>query len=62
MQKYTVIKGHISNFPDPIILKKEQEVLYGKEDKQFPNWIFCIYLSTNLIQHPIMPSSNVALE
>ncbi|WHY78424.1 SH3 domain-containing protein [Neobacillus sp. WH10] len=47
MQRYTVIKGHISNYPDPIVLKKEQEVLYGKEDTQFPNWIFCKSITTN---------------
>ncbi|GGH28979.1 SH3 domain-containing protein [Paenibacillus segetis] len=46
MQHYTVIKDHISSYPDPIILRKEQEVLYGKEDTQFPNWIFCTSMAT----------------
>lgn len=47
MQKFIVTKGHLSNYPDPIVLKKDQEVLYGKEDTQFPNWIFCKSLATN---------------
>ncbi|MDX5475905.1 MAG: SH3 domain-containing protein [Bacillaceae bacterium] len=46
MSKYTVIKDHKSNYPDPIILKKDQEVLYGEEDTQYPNWIFCKSNST----------------
>lgn len=45
--KYTVIKNHISCYPDPIILRKEQEVLYGKQDTRFPNWIFCNSIATN---------------
>ncbi|MCM3617727.1 SH3 domain-containing protein [Sutcliffiella horikoshii] len=47
MSKYTVIKNHTSKYPDPIILKKDQEVLYGIEDTQYPNWIFCKSTSTN---------------
>ncbi|PAE18949.1 hypothetical protein CHH80_19260 [Bacillus sp. 7504-2] len=46
MRKYTVIKKHVSNYPDPIVLKKDQKVLFGKEDTQFPNWIFCTSLDT----------------
>ncbi|WP_313803485.1 hypothetical protein [Cytobacillus sp.] len=41
------MKSHISNYPDPILLKKEQEVLYCKEDTQFPNWIFCKSIVTH---------------
>lgn len=47
MKQYTVIKDHKSNYPDPIVLKKDQEVLYGKEDTQFKNWIFCKSIATN---------------
>ncbi|WP_405108019.1 SH3 domain-containing protein [Paenibacillus sp. FSL K6-1217] len=47
MQRYTVIKAHTSTYPDPIILQKGQEVWYGREDTQFPNWIFCKSVSTN---------------
>ncbi|MEK3902732.1 SH3 domain-containing protein [Paenibacillus sp. FSL R7-0179] len=47
MQRYTVIKAHTSTYPDPIILQKGQEVWYGREDTQFPNWIFCKSVSTS---------------
>lgn len=49
MQQYKVIKEHISNYPDPIVLHKGQEVSYGDEDTQFPNWIFCKSISTNKV-------------
>jgi len=41
MQRYQVIKDYQTCYPDPIILKKGEEILYGKEDTQYPNWIFC---------------------
>ncbi|MFK9094417.1 SH3 domain-containing protein [Bacillus salipaludis] len=41
MQTYTVIKDYQSCYPDPIVLKKGEEIFYGKEDTQYPNWIFC---------------------
>ncbi|MDN3954977.1 SH3 domain-containing protein [Sporolactobacillus laevolacticus] len=41
MNKYIVIKDYQSCYPDPIVLKKDEEVVYGKEDTQYPNWIFC---------------------
>lgn len=41
MRKYTVIKDYQACYPDPILLKKGEEVYYGKEDTQYPNWIFC---------------------
>ncbi|OBR64045.1 hypothetical protein A7K91_20350 [Paenibacillus oryzae] len=47
MQRSIVIKGHTSTYPDPIILEKGQAVLYGKEDTEFPNWIFCKSIITN---------------
>lgn len=47
MQPFIVIENHTSNYPDPIVLKKDEEVLYGKEDTQFPNWIFCKSIATN---------------
>lgn len=41
MKKYIVVHTHHSNYPDPIVLSKGDVVLYGKEDTEFPNWIFC---------------------
>lgn len=41
MSLYTVTKDYQSCYPDPIVLKKGEEILYGKEDTQYPNWIFC---------------------
>lgn len=41
MSKYVVIKDHQSGYPDPIVLKKGDEVFYGQEDTHYPNWIFC---------------------
>jgi len=41
MQRYQVIKDYQTCYPDPIILKKGEEIFYGKEDTQYPNWIFC---------------------
>lgn len=34
-------------FKNHSTLKKEQEVLYGKEDTQFLNWFFCKSIVTN---------------
>lgn len=41
MNQFAVIKDYQSCYPDPIVLKKGDEVFYGKEDTQYPNWIFC---------------------
>ncbi|TGA98453.1 hypothetical protein E4665_07975 [Sporolactobacillus shoreae] len=41
MPRYTVIENYQSCYPDPIVLKRGEEVLYGEEDTQYPNWIFC---------------------
>ncbi|MBS4188990.1 hypothetical protein KHA94_02005 [Bacillus sp. FJAT-49705] len=49
MPQYKVIKEHISNYPDPIVLKKGLEVLYGNENTQFPNWVFYESISTNKV-------------
>ncbi|WP_028591839.1 SH3 domain-containing protein [Paenibacillus massiliensis] len=47
MHRYIVIKSHESTYPDPIILQAQQEVLYGAEDTEYPNWIFCKSLLTD---------------
>ncbi|WP_239984860.1 SH3 domain-containing protein [Sporolactobacillus pectinivorans] len=47
MQEYMVIRDYHSCYPDPIILKKNEEVIYGKEDHQYPNWIFCKSVDSN---------------
>lgn len=41
MKRYQVVHSHFSNYPDPIVLAKGDTVLYGREDTEFPNWIFC---------------------
>ncbi|GAA5416800.1 hypothetical protein Pryu01_01839 [Paraliobacillus ryukyuensis] len=46
MKQFTISQEHISTYPNPIILKKGEEVYYGKEDTEFPNWIFCKSIST----------------
>lgn len=46
MKKWIVLKDYKSCYPDPIILKKDDQVIYGKEDKQFANWIFCKSIKT----------------
>lgn len=46
-KKFTVIKEYTSCYPDPILLKKDEEILYGREDTQYPNWIFCKSINSN---------------
>ncbi|MCM2588128.1 SH3 domain-containing protein [Rossellomorea marisflavi] len=41
MNQYVVIKPHHSTYPDPITLKTGDKVIYGKEDTEYPNWVFC---------------------
>ncbi|MEO2212960.1 SH3 domain-containing protein [Paenibacillus amylolyticus] len=41
MKLYKVVQPHNSNYPDPIVLAKGDTILYGREDTEFPNWIFC---------------------
>lgn len=36
--KVTVIEGHLSSFPDPVRLKKGDEVKVGKRDTEFTGW------------------------
>lgn len=40
MKRYKVVHPHRSNYPDPIVLVKGDFVIYGREDTEFPNWIF----------------------
>lgn len=45
--KYKVIEKHISNYPNPITLKKGEKVLVGKKyqgSESWPNWIYCFKL------------------
>lgn len=45
--KYKVIEKHISNYPNPITLKKGEKVLVGKKyqgSEFWPNWIYCFKL------------------
>ncbi|WP_067841490.1 SH3 domain-containing protein [Amphibacillus sediminis] len=46
MKRYIVIKPYTSCYPDPITLKKGDKVYYGKEDTEYPNWIYCKSLIT----------------
>ncbi|GIN88542.1 hypothetical protein J6TS2_49280 [Heyndrickxia sporothermodurans] len=46
MQEYIVITPYTSCYPDPIILFKDEIVMYGKEDTEYPNWIFCESIKT----------------
>ncbi|WJX08324.1 SH3 domain-containing protein [Bacillus cereus] len=41
MKQYKVVHPHYSNYPDPIVLAKGDVIIYGREDTEFPNWIFC---------------------
>ncbi|RAI98347.1 variant SH3 domain-containing protein [Paenibacillus pabuli] len=41
MKQYKVVYPHLSNYPDPIVLAIGDVVIYGREDTEFPNWIFC---------------------
>jgi hypothetical protein len=47
IDKYIINKNYTSCYPDPIILKKNEVVLYGKEDTEFPNWIYCTSLKSS---------------
>jgi hypothetical protein len=42
--KYIVIENHRTEFPNPIILNKEEKVIIGEESINWPNWVFCTKL------------------
>ncbi|MBV6682623.1 hypothetical protein KV679_02840 [Bacillus sp. JRC01] len=42
MKRYIIIQPHLSTYPDPITLNTGDKVIYGREDTEYPNWIFCI--------------------
>ena len=40
--KYKVIENHKTEFPNPILLKKDEKVIIGEESgNEWPNWVFC---------------------
>ncbi|MGG2093510.1 SH3 domain-containing protein [Bacillus sp. S13(2024)] len=41
MKQFKVVHPHYSNYPEPIVLAQGDVVIYGREDTEFPNWIFC---------------------
>lgn len=44
MMHYEVIKQHVSNYPNPIVLSKGQFVRLGNQydgPENWENWIFC---------------------
>jgi len=45
--KVKVITQHKSSFPNPIELKKGERVEIGKEDRQYPGWIWTILKDGN---------------
>jgi len=48
--KYTVIRQHISNYPEPIILTKGEKVRLGHEysgTEDWPNWVYCYKLDSS---------------
>lgn len=62
LKQYKVVSSHVSNYPDPIVLNKDQEVYYGEEDTQFPNWIFCRSIITGKkgwVPKQILTSPNI---
>lgn len=45
--KYIVVKKHISNYPNPITLRKGEKVIVGKKyvgNENWSNWIYCFKL------------------
>lgn len=38
MKKYKVVKDYVSPYPEPLIFKKGEKVLPGKEYTDNPNW------------------------
>ena len=42
--EYIVTEDHMTEFPDPILLKKGEKVIIGEESLEMPNWIFCTKL------------------
>ncbi|MCG7500124.1 hypothetical protein MHO82_24995 [Vibrio sp. Of7-15] len=34
------IKAHVTEYPNPIFLKKGEQVVLGEMDDEYPNWIF----------------------
>jgi len=41
---YLVIKGHKSNYPNPISLRKDEKIIVGKKyagKEGWENWIYC---------------------
>lgn len=37
---YHVLKNHIPK-PDPIVLRKGQDIIIGEEDQRWKNWVEC---------------------
>ena len=48
--KYIVIKRHISNYPDPIILEKGEKIKLGQKydgPEDWSNWLYCCKLNSS---------------
>jgi len=43
--KVVVITEHVSEYPDPVFLKKGEQVTLGETDDEYPNWIFATSVS-----------------
>ena len=40
--KYIIVEKHVTDFPNPIMVKKNEKVIIEKEfDEDYPNWFFC---------------------
>ena len=43
--KVVVITEHVSEYPDPVFLRKGEQVTLGETDDEYPNWIFATSVS-----------------
>ncbi|WP_099221784.1 SH3 domain-containing protein [Listeria costaricensis] len=40
-RQFIVKKAHKSNYPDPLFVNKNESIWIGREDTEYPNWLFC---------------------
>ncbi|PKF48815.1 SH3 domain-containing protein [Enterovibrio nigricans] len=55
-----VIEAHISEYPNPLYLKRGDKVTIGAMDDEFPNWIFITNKAGEQAWAPIQYIENIA--